>query len=279
MIDGKLPNIKRSKIGVERTLLQKAIEMHLSRYWASYRSNFQVSLSTIVFWAVLTLLPKPLFASSISEASHTVCDRAAAGAAEKTGVPVLVLQTITRTETGRKKNGTFAPWPWTVNVAGEGFWFDSNSQAQTFAFQHFKKGVRSFDVGCFQLNFRWHGAAFASLENMFDPQKNALYAAKFLLKLYQETGSWSLAAGAYHSRTPELSKRYRARFDRQFSQLSETAPPIPISAGIEVVKQGVRRNSFPLLLEGNKSGVSMGSLVPLNAQTLRPLVPATEDRG
>jgi hypothetical protein len=49
---------------------------------------------------------------------------------------------------------------------------------------------------------------------MFDPEWTATYAAQFLRTLYEERGSWSEAAGAYHSLTPEKAQVYRARFDR-----------------------------------------------------------------
>ena len=70
-----------------------------------------------------------------------------------------------------------------------------------------------------QINYRWHGHAFPSLEDMFDPEWTATYAAQFLRTLYEERGSWSAAAGAYHSLTPELAQKYRARFDRLLAGL------------------------------------------------------------
>ena len=61
-----------------------------------------------------------------------------------------------------------------------------------------------------QINYRWHGHAFPSLDDMFDPEWTATYAAQFLRTLYEERGSWSEAAGAYHSLTPEKAQIYRA---------------------------------------------------------------------
>ena len=49
-------------------------------------------------------------------------------------------------------------------------------------------GRTSFDVGCVQINYRWHGHAFPSLEDMFDPEWTATYAAQFLRTLYEERG-------------------------------------------------------------------------------------------
>ena len=70
-----------------------------------------------------------------------------------------------------------------------------------------------------QINYRWHGHAFPSLEDMFDPEWTATYAAQFLRTLYEERGSWSEAAGAYHSLSPDKAMTYRARFDRLLAEL------------------------------------------------------------
>ncbi len=104
-------------------------------------------------------------------------------------------------------------------MEGKGAWFANMTEALDFATQNFDRGARSFDIGCFQINYRWHGAAFASIEDMFDPQHNALYAAQFMQELYYELGSWTEAAGAYHSRTPEFSSGYSDRFSRIFRNL------------------------------------------------------------
>ena len=58
------------------------------------------------------------------------------------------------------------------------------------------------------------GKSFATIDDMFDPAANALYAAGFLHDLFEETGDWELAAGAYHSRTPEHAEVPAARLCR-----------------------------------------------------------------
>ncbi|MEZ5715418.1 MAG: transglycosylase SLT domain-containing protein [Paracoccaceae bacterium] len=164
-----------------------------------------------VFALLLLLLAQP---ASARLAPEQVCDHVAQVASQQTGVPLSVLQAITRTETGRKKGGRFTPWPWTVNMEGKGVWFDTLDEARSYVFREFKRGARSFDVGCFQLNYKWHHQGFTSIDQMFDPQANALYAAEFLKDLYAEKGNWSDAAGAYHSRTPKYANRYKAIFEK-----------------------------------------------------------------
>jgi len=165
-----------------------------------------------------------IFAGQAARANPSdLCLQAAHQAARESGVPYAVMRTITQIETGRTRNGTLEPWPWTINMQGQGHWFDSREEALAFATRHHAAGARSFDTGCFQINYRWHAENFASLEEMFDPLANARYAAAFLTSLHAETGDWSRAAGFYHSRTVEHATRYRRRFDSVLA-LAPSAP-------------------------------------------------------
>lgn len=139
------------------------------------------------------------------------CEAAAARAAAAEDVPLDLLRAIALAETGLALSGEARPWPWTVNMEGEGRWFASPHDLLDWVEGRRREGARSFDLGCFQVNHLWHGEAFASLREMVDPEANALYAARFLRELREETGSWEAAAGLYHSRTPDLAARYRGR--------------------------------------------------------------------
>lgn len=222
----------------------------------------------------LGVLGAPSAAAGPADAA--ICDAVAQHASATTGVPVDVLQAISRTETGRKIGGQVQPWPWTVNMEGAGHWFDTLDEARAFVFKEFKRGARSFDVGCFQINYKWHGEAFSSIDEMFEPMANALYAARFLGDLYQEMGSWPKAAGAYHSRTPEYAQRYTDRFIRFHNQLA--AAPLPpegamdVSSGIPEIPDIVlaarngqapdrpyRENRYPLLRRQGTPPPSLGA--------------------
>lgn len=213
-----------------------------------------------------------------------VCDAVAARVARESGVPIEVLQAITRTETGRRRDGRVEPWPWTVNMEGRGVWFDTPDEARGYVYQHYQRGARSFDVGCFQINFRWHGQHFASIEEMFDPLANGRYAARFLSELHAELGDWSKAAGAYHSRMPVHANRYRAIFDRHLAAVQGRPPEVARLSGPAAIPDtpAPRVNTFPLLQPG--AGTSPGSLVPLStvrpgAGMFGPATAATDVRG
>ena len=196
-----------------------------------------------------------------------LCHRAARTAAAETNVPLSVLTAITLGETGRRGPHGFAPWPWTVNLEGRGFWFASRAEAEDFVARHHAAGARSYDVGCFQVNYKWHGGAFASPLAMFEPEANAAYAAGFLKRLYAELGDWSLAAGAYHSRTPALAEPYRVRFDRLRTTALDLdqVPPLTALPALALLNvRAPRENRFPLLIVQNGAG-SAGSAFPAAA--------------
>lgn len=211
--------------------------------------------------------------------SH-ICDQIASVASSQSGVPVSVLKAISLTETGRKSGGEIRPWPWTVNMEGKGVWFDSEDEARSYVFKHFKRGARSFDVGCFQINYKWHHQNFSSLEELFDPLASGLYAAKFLRELYEEKGNWADAAGAYHSRTPKYADKYKARFARFRARLVDqdnqplrlaNVPPEPTPEPETRAKEPeIRVNTFPLLQAG-QGEKGMGSLVPIGRASATPL--------
>ncbi|MEO0819212.1 MAG: lytic transglycosylase domain-containing protein [Pseudomonadota bacterium] len=137
--------------------------------------------------------------------------RAAREASERHGVPPDLMEAIALVETGRRIDGQFLPWPWALNVEGQGSWHRDADAAAQSARAHLAAGRRSIDLGCFQINHRWHGDAFASPEAMLEPRRNADYAARFLAALHHESGDWMVAAGHYHSRTPALARSYRER--------------------------------------------------------------------
>jgi len=160
----------------------------------------------------------------LGRAASPLCDRAAQTAALEVGVPLRVMLSLTRVETGRGRAGSQPePWPWTLNIGGVGSWHDTADAALLVAQQAIATGKRNIDIGCFQINYRWHGHGFASLDAMMDPLSNARYAARFLRDLHRELGDWTRAAGAYHSRDPAHAARYLARYHDIYAALS--GPP------------------------------------------------------
>ena len=167
-------------------------------------------------------------------AAANPCDFAAQQASQSTGVPVDILLAISRVESGRRQDGGFGPWPWTINADGQGSFYTTKADAVAAATTHLTDGTGTFDSGCFQLNY---------------------YAARFLLSLYDEMGNWSDAVAAYHSRTPDVGKGYLNRVKAVLNGPEAPQPIVPIAIAHE--------NTFPLLQGGAQGGY--GSLVPMTA--------------
>lgn len=186
------------------------------------------------------------------------CDAAALRAASNYGVPPQVMLAITRAETGRSSDGELRPWPWAVNQAGTSHWFDTPEEATDFVAGAMQEGYSNLDLGCFQLNLRWHGENFPTVEDMFDPVNNADYAARFLVENHERTGNWVDAVAAYHSTRPEDAAAYVERVEAILQDLRDSGGPSAdaFTQTAEIQKE----NRFPLLRSGTSSGLA--SLVP-----------------
>ncbi|GAA5074849.1 lytic transglycosylase domain-containing protein [Roseibacterium beibuensis] len=219
-------------------------------------------------WALPVTGPTLAEPSAFAETRHgpamDLCDRAARAAADETGVPLDILRSIALLETGRTIEGRFISWPWTLNAGGEGMWFDTRAAALHELQRRLASGRRNVDIGCFQLNHRWHAARFESAAAMIDPVGNARYAARFLLDLRTELGDWDAAIAAYHSRTPRHGQRYIARFHEIAADLPELAPdtrPAARPEGPTTPFDHVRRQPLVTLGRG-----SLASAQPLFAR-------------
>lgn len=239
--------------------------MPLTNFRSEHSEKKTVSVAGLIHFGglVLVLFAAPLGVSGAT-GDASACDRAALLAAKSVGTPFDVLRAVSRTETGRPSASGQQPWPWTVNMEGAGKWFADLESARSFVFRHFKEGARSFDVGCFQINYRWHNQAFQSIDQMFDPETNAKYAAQYLKELHQEYGDWRSAVGAYHSRTAVHAKKYVARYDQILANL----PQDPVSNSASPQSQNtnllaIRRGSLTEDLSEPNRQRSPGSLVPM----------------
>jgi hypothetical protein len=124
-----------------------------------------------------------------------------------------LLRAISLTESGRwlEEEKVNIAWPWTVASGKAGQYFPTKRQAIAHVRQLQSQGVENIDVGCMQINLRYHPDAFANLNDAFDPYHNAEYAAQFLTRLFNEEKSWTVAASRYHSSDPTKNMHYREK--------------------------------------------------------------------
>jgi hypothetical protein len=145
--------------------------------------------------------------------NEDLCRIAAAEAEYRWQIPRQLLTAVSLAESGRwnGERREITAWPWTVYAEGQGHYLPNKQAAIRKVRTLRAKGVRNIDVGCMQVNLHYHGDAFDSLAQAFDPARNANYAARFMKELHGELKSWTMAAGSYHSRTPDLNRTYRAK--------------------------------------------------------------------
>lgn len=224
-------------------------------------------MKTNTLGLTLLMVANSALANNAPNNPQARCDHAALQSAERYGVPTHVMLAITRVETGRDIEGTLSPWPWAVNVAGASHWFNSQSEAADFVRRELDAGTSNIDLGCFQLNWRWHGQYFPSIDDMLNPDLNAEYAAAYLVEQHRQRGNWVDAVAAYHSSNPEYAERYIEKVERILMDLSADRPNIEEKT--HEMSAPIDRNDFPLLRQGETG--SLASLVPAGGAA-RPVV-------
>jgi len=201
---------------------RKAMLWRLAQGWRAIAAGFLVAAA-----GTMQSVP-PITADGAS-----ACERAGLDAEHRLNLPSGLLLAIGVVESGRRDpaTGRVAAWPWTITANGVGQAFESQTEAMAATRELQGRGVASVDVGCFQINLRQHPAAFTDLDEAFDPQANAAYAARFLVELRTRTGSWENAVAAYHSASPGLGGPYR---DRVLASLTQTDTlPLAVTPNVE----------------------------------------------
>ena len=199
------------------------------------RSVAVVTASLVVAAAPRRIVASVLIVASIlwpglaRAADATACADAITAVQGSTSAPPQLLRSLALVESGRLVATGATPWPWTINVAGAGHYYESKEDAIAAVRSAQSSGVQSIDVGCMQINLAMHPHAFASLDEAFDPRTNAAYGARFVMSLFQASGSWGAAITSYHSRTPQHAAEYARRILAVWPQavaygLSDRAP-------------------------------------------------------
>lgn len=123
------------------------------------------------------------------------CEREMTRAAAASGVPLNVLYSVGLTETGVR--GELGPFD--MNVDGRAVPSRTLQEALARFAAAKARGAKLIDIGCMQINERYHGVEFSSLSAMFDPHQNVDYAARYLKALKARVGLWTLAVARYNA--------------------------------------------------------------------------------
>jgi len=163
------------------------------------------------------------------------CEAAIAHAEYEHRIPHQLLRAMGMVEAGRP-DGTIHPWA--LNVDGRAHLLKTRAEAEQLARVTAAAG-RSFDGGCIQVSWRWHGYAFGRPEQLMDPLRNARYAAGMLADLRRRRGSWTEAVKHYHSGQAERQRTYVCKVWDTYAGLLGKQPAAESYCSAEAVQASV----------------------------------------
>ena len=155
----------------------------------------KVALSTAVFIGTLGIAA-PASAQVADYGVTSDCPRLIAQTEARRNIPRGLLMAIALTESGNR--GT--PSPYAMNIAGRSHFAQSGQEMANIINSNWGRGVRSIDVGCMQVNLKFHAENFSRLTDLLNSVTNVEYGASYLIKLAKESGSWKSAVMSYHNK-------------------------------------------------------------------------------
>ena len=132
--------------------------------------------------------------------------------AQANNIPPTLFYAIALTESGQRQwSRQHRPWPWTLNVNGQGHYYPSR-KAAWLALQAALATNRNVDVGLMQVSWRYHRKGLGTSWLALDPQHNLRVSAAILQRCFTRVGDWPTAVGCYHApNDPIRAARYQQR--------------------------------------------------------------------
>lgn len=130
------------------------------------------------------------------------------------GIPADLFYAVAVTESGKSIRGGSdqRPWPWTLNIAGEGRFFATRVEAWRALDASLNAGEDQVDVGLMQINWRYHQTLLGNSWLALEPYRNLRLAAEILAACYRARADWWASVGCYHAPgDAQRARRYRNR--------------------------------------------------------------------
>lgn len=168
-------------------------------------------------WSWITLLGLFLVATGRAQTAAPAAEGippAYAATAALYDIPPALLYAMALVESGRRVDTAeaFQPWPWTLNVAGEGYYYPSKTEAWTALQAFVLAGRTNIGIGLLQVTYPYNAHILTDVYAALDPHTNLSMGAAILRERFEESRDWSTAVGRYHS--PGSTAERRARAER-----------------------------------------------------------------
>lgn len=163
--------------------------------------------------AVLICQAAMLSSSAVSHAGTGIPPTYARIAARHE-IPAAILYAVALAESGKPIASLSArrPWPWTLNVAGQGRYFPTRLAAWRVLDAALAAGETGIDIGLMQVNWHYHRQRLGNSWLALQPEHNLSVAAEILKRCYAERGDWWGSVGCYHApNDASRAKRYTER--------------------------------------------------------------------
>ena len=139
-------------------------------------------------------------------------------------IPESIFYAVALAESGRTlpADGVRRPWPWTLNVAGDGYYYATRHEAWQALRDWLDQGKRSIDIGLMQVNWRYHQSRLGDPWQALDPYHNLRVGADILQDCYATRRDWWVSVGCYHApANPERATRYRRRVESLWRYITQ----------------------------------------------------------
>jgi soluble lytic murein transglycosylase-like protein len=125
------------------------------------------------------------------------------------GIDARVLYSVARAESSRPGDSHPRPWPWAANINGTPHYCASRSELYQLLSQSLNAGIRNFDVGPMQINWKYNAHLFGGdLWSATDPYTNINAGAKHLSALLAaHHDNYSIAVRLYHTGSLNTEER------------------------------------------------------------------------
>ncbi len=199
-------------------------------------------ISVILVIAFVLMTQSNVKASEYNHSDSIHCLNAIKIFEKKYNIPKNFLYLISLVESGRYNNisKTAQPWPWSVNINGRSEYFKSKTELVSALKKYVASGKENFDIGCNQINYKFHKHNFSSIEQMASPYYNVGYSAYYLASNYLKTNNWQEAVAMYHSKNPYHGSKYI----KKIKQTAKTSGSLLMA--LNTSKKSVINKSFNL---------------------------------